>query len=130
MLTLYRRHRATCKYKSHRVKCFCPIWVQWVLRGEKIRRSLDLTNWEAANKLVRDWEADGRKEVPTVEEAAARFITDLKSRGLSQDTFKKFHLLTETVIHAGQFYNLAIYLTPPDTIGCGLTSFANGTGSI
>jgi hypothetical protein len=24
----------------------------------------------------------------------------------------------------------AIYLTPPDTIGCGFTSFANGTGSI
>jgi hypothetical protein len=28
------------------------------------------------------------------------------------------------------FFNLAIYLTPPDTIGCGFTSFANGTGSI
>jgi Cu/Ag efflux pump CusA len=28
------------------------------------------------------------------------------------------------------FPNLAIYLTPPDTIGCGFTNFANGTGSI
>lgn len=28
------------------------------------------------------------------------------------------------------FRNLAIYLTPPDPTGCGLTSFANGTGSI
>ena len=26
--------------------------------------------------------------------------------------------------------NLAIYLTPPSTIGCGFTNFANGTGSI
>ena len=31
---------------------------------------------------------------------------------------------------ASEFLNLAIYLTPPGTIGCGLTSFANGTGPI
>ena len=29
-----------------------------------------------------------------------------------------------------QFYNLAIYLTPPGPSCCGFTSFANGTGSI
>jgi hypothetical protein len=28
------------------------------------------------------------------------------------------------------FQNLAIYLTPPGPTGCGLTSFANGIGSI
>ena len=28
------------------------------------------------------------------------------------------------------FRNLAIYLTPPTPIGCGFTSFANGTGSV
>jgi hypothetical protein len=31
---------------------------------------------------------------------------------------------------ATTFWNLAIYLTPPSTIGCGFTNFANGTGSI
>jgi len=37
--------------------------VQGILRDEKIRKSLDLTNWEAANKLVRDWEVETPKDV-------------------------------------------------------------------
>jgi hypothetical protein len=81
MLTLYRRHRAGCRFKSRRAKCFCPIWAQGILRGEKIRKSLDLTNWEAAQKLCRDWEIDGRKEIPSVREALTRFVADQKSRG-------------------------------------------------
>ena len=48
MLSLYR-DRAKCKIKSRRAKCSCPICVQGVLHDEKIRQSLDLTNWEAAN---------------------------------------------------------------------------------
>ena len=94
MLTLYRRHRAKCKSTARRAKCFCPIWVQGILRGEEIRKSLDLTNWEAASKLVRDWEIEKPKDVPAVEEAAKRFIADLKSRGLSPDTVRKFELIT------------------------------------
>ncbi len=94
MLTLYRRHRANCKSTARRAKCFCPIWVQGILRGENIRKSLDLTNWEAANKLVRDWEIEKPKNTPTIEEAATRFLADLGSRGLSRDTVKKFELLT------------------------------------
>ena len=90
MLTLYRRHRAKCKSTARRAKCFCPIWVQGILRGEEIRKSLDLTNWEAASKLVRDWEVEKPKDVPTIEEAAKRFIADLKSRGLSPDTVVNF----------------------------------------
>ena len=115
MLTLYRRHRATCKYSSRKAKCFCPIWVQGVLRGEKIRRSLDLTNWEAASKLARDWEIDGCKEIPTVEEAAARFVADLESRGLSPDTVKKFHLLTGEL--SLQFPKWSVDRFTPDDMG-------------
>ncbi len=66
MLTIYRRHRAKCKCTSRRAKCFCPIWVQGILRGEEIRKSLDLTNWEAAATLVRDWEIEGHKDIPSV----------------------------------------------------------------
>ncbi len=94
MLTIYRRHRAKCKCASRKAKCFCPIWVQGILRGEEMRKSLDLTNWEAASKLVRDWEIEKPKDVPTIEEASKRFIADLKSRGLSADTVKKSELMT------------------------------------
>lgn len=92
MLTLYRRHRATCKFTGRRAKCSCPIWVQGVLQGEHVRESLDLTNWEAANKLMREWEL-GKKDVPTLDDAADRFLADLKRRSLSPDTVKKIELL-------------------------------------
>ena len=54
MLTAYRRHQAPCSHRSRRFKnCKCPIWVQGSLRGEYVRRSLDLRSWEAAANLVR-----------------------------------------------------------------------------
>ncbi len=93
MLNLYRRHRAGCKSSARRAKCSCPIWVQGILRGESIRKSLDLTNWEAASELVRDWEIEGHKDIPSVSGAMERFISDMEARGLSPDTIAKFRLL-------------------------------------
>lgn len=90
MLTIYRRHRAKCKCTSRKAKCFCPIWVQGILRGEEIRKSLDLTNWEAAAALVRDWEIEGHKDIPSVSGAMDRFIADMEARSLSPDTIAKF----------------------------------------
>jgi integrase/recombinase XerD len=90
MLTIYRRHRANCKMKGRKAKCFCPIWAQGILHGEKVRQSLDLTAWEAAQKKVRDWEVNGRKDFPTIAEAMDRFIADLEARELSPDTIAKF----------------------------------------
>ncbi len=68
------------------------------MHGEMIRRSLDVRSWEAAQKIVREWES-GQRVSPTVEEAAERFIDDLQSRGLSGDTVKKFELLTAELSH-------------------------------
>ncbi len=66
-LTLYRRHGRHCPYygkprnarNNRACKKRCPIWVQGSLGREYIRRSLDLTCWEAAVNLVRSWEAAG-----------------------------------------------------------------------
>ena len=115
MLTIYRRHRASCKSKARRAKCFCPIWVQGILRGEEIRKSLDLTNWEAASKLVRDWEIEKPKNVPTIEEAAKRFIADLNSRGLSVDTVKKFELISGEL--SAEFPKWLVDRFTPDDLG-------------
>lgn len=90
MLTLYRRHRSTCKSKARRSKCFCPIWVQGILRGETIRKSLDLTNWEAANKLVRDWEVDGPAVVKSAREAVDGFLNDREAMKLSEAMMRKY----------------------------------------
>lgn len=96
MLTVYRRHRATCKHRARRFKgCFCPVWVQGVLRGEKIRRSLDLTNWEAAQKLVRNWEIHSPDLCMTVNQAADRFLEDNAARKLTDRQLRKYKTVVE-----------------------------------
>jgi hypothetical protein len=45
---------------SRHCKRQCSIWVQGSLGGEYVRRSLDLTNWQAAEDVVRSWEVSGR----------------------------------------------------------------------
>src|SRR5205085_7099358 len=102
MLTLYRRHTSDCMFsgKNRHAKggqaCAsrCPIWVQGSLRGEYIRRSLDLRSWQAASDLVRGWEASGtvgvvKPDVPTVKEALDKFFQDAAARGLTEATIKK-----------------------------------------
>jgi integrase/recombinase XerD len=101
MLTIYRRHAPPCKYTSRRFRnCKCPLWVQGSLRGEYVRRSLDLRSWEAATDLVRGWEASGeigviRKTAPTIAEAVEKFLEDCESRGLKEPSLKKYRRLLE-----------------------------------
>ena len=81
MLNLYRRHQPPCRFASRRYRnCNCPIWVQGSLRGEYIRRALDLRSWSAATDLVRDWEASGeigvvkKPDIPSIAEAVEKFF--------------------------------------------------------
>jgi integrase/recombinase XerD len=107
MLTVYRRHLSDC---AHRPKgrrwnrCACPIWVQGTLGGEVIRRSLDLTSWEAAADRVRGWEASGtvgvvKAEVPTIREAVAKYLADAEARKLAPESIKKLrHTLEKRLV--------------------------------
>ena len=102
MLHLYRRHVPDCFFfdKARGAKgakgcrTACPIWVQGSLRGEYIRRALNLTSWEAASDLVRQWEASGtigvvKPDVPTVRQAVEKFFADAEARRLSSSTISK-----------------------------------------
>jgi hypothetical protein len=100
VLNLYRRHQSPCRFTTRRNrKCSCPIWVQGSLRGEYVRRSLDLRSWSAATDLVRDWEASGeigvvkRAEVPTIAEAVQKFVQDANAQQLSRETIRKYDSL-------------------------------------
>ncbi len=100
MLNLYRRHQPPCRYASRRYRnCNCPIWVQGSLRGEYLRRALDLRSWSAATDLVRDWEASGeigvvkKPDIPTISEALERFLADAKAQQLSGETIRKYENL-------------------------------------
>src|SRR6185295_8148324 len=103
-LAISRRHSSECQFygrprrDSRSQKCQCVIWVQGSLGSEYLRRSLDLTSWQAAQELVRDWEASGevgvkRLEIPTIADAVERFFEDMNARGLSDATISKQNVL-------------------------------------
>ncbi|MGC1107348.1 MAG: tyrosine-type recombinase/integrase [Candidatus Acidiferrales bacterium] len=100
MLTIYRRHRRSCKQRTKGRKhrhCQCPIWVDGFLSGKEIRESLKLRDWQRAQEMVRDWEAQARKtEKPdrkTVVGAWKEFLIDAKARNLHESTVRKYKLL-------------------------------------
>jgi integrase/recombinase XerD len=99
MLTVYRRHRKSCK---HRIKgreyrhCDCPIWIDGFLGEKELRRSIKTRSWQRAHELVREWEAADRVttiERKTIEEAWVDFLADLNSRHLHPSTIRKYRLL-------------------------------------
>jgi site-specific recombinase XerD len=68
--------------------------VYGTLGGERIRRALDQTAWEAASDLVAGWTASGeigvvRPDVPGLREAATKFLEDGQARHLTEETLKK-----------------------------------------
>lgn len=101
MLRIYRRHTKACPHKSRQYRrCSCSIWVQGTLRGETIRESLDLTSWEAATNVVREWEAKGRLRsdtaaVPNIAEAVAKYLADAQARNLREPTLRLIRTLIE-----------------------------------
>ena len=107
MLTIYRRHSEECPHfgKPRNARgargCACPIWVQGSLRGEYIRKALNLTSWEAASDVVRGWHASGeigvmKPDIPTVSEAVSRFFEDAVARGLKPATIGKYKVASRS----------------------------------
>ncbi len=96
MLTIFRRHLKSCKYGSRRFKgCSCPISVEGRLHGEYIRKSLEVRNWESAQKLVRDWEAGEKHKTVPLKEACEKFVKDAEARGIGDAQMGKYRLLTK-----------------------------------
>src|SRR5882672_6076432 len=95
-LTIYRRHLSSCKHRLRTQKsCQCPVWAQGTLNGEWIKKSLGVRSWEAAQKIVRDWEAGGTPDSTIdVKEACDAFIRDCEARNLSDGTVRKYKLWT------------------------------------
>jgi hypothetical protein len=100
MLTICPRHRRRC---SQRMKgrrhphCQCPIWVDGSLGGKEIRESLRLRDWQRAQEMVREWEAEDRKTLKlqraTVTDTWKEFLTDAQARNLHESTIRKYKLL-------------------------------------
>ena len=104
MLTLYRRHKATCSRiheprGSHASnhKCKCPIWIDGILGNTEVRRSLKLRDWTMAARKLQKYEAEeriSREGAPTtLAHAWASLLADLEARKLSYQTIRKYKLL-------------------------------------
>jgi integrase len=66
-----------------------------VLDGAAVRRSLDLTNWEAANRKIRELEIHGDGKSLSVHEAVERFMSERKTRKLSDAMYRKYRHATD-----------------------------------
>jgi site-specific recombinase XerD len=97
MLHLYRRHLESCGRKKRVANCSCPIWVQGRLHGRLLRKSLGIRNWESAQSIVRDWEANKAGSIP-LGVAFARFIADCGARKLSPETIYKYRVLEKEMV--------------------------------
>lgn len=99
MLTLFKRHTGKCreergeKPRDYR-RCPCPIHVEGSLGGEKIRKGLNQTSWEAAENLIRDWIKAGRigaetKRTP-LKTAVELFLAEAESRNLAEESVRLY----------------------------------------
>lgn len=100
-LRLIRRHLKDCSQTSTKYRrCKCPIHVYGTLAGEKIRKALDQTSWDAATDLVNGWTASGeigviKAEAPTTREAVKKFLEDCEARKLGWEAMRKYRHLLE-----------------------------------
>lgn len=78
--------------------CTGPIWVTGSLHCKKMRKALGIRNWEAAQKIVRDWEARIEGGYVTVKEAFDRFIAAPVANKKSEATMVKYRLLEREMI--------------------------------
>jgi integrase/recombinase XerD len=114
MLTIYRRHRRSCRQRAKGRKyrhCQCPIWVDGTLGEKEIRESLKLRDWPRAQELIRQWEAENRriiqqeKEV-SIKEAHVKFMADAEARKLNEATLYKYRLLFRQLDTFAEAHNL------------------------
>jgi len=105
MLQLYRRHKKSCPHTSRKYRrCKCPLWVQGTLAAEHVRKSLDLTSWEAAEALIHEWSVQGRiglvRSSPSVGDAIRAFLADAEARALRPATLKKLETIFDKQMRA------------------------------
>lgn len=98
MLNLSRRHSATKCGKTKRRDCTCPIWVSGSLHGKPVRKTLGVRNWDAAQRIVRDWEARIDGDSLSVKDGFERFLADCTARNLGEASLGKYRLLEKEMI--------------------------------
>ena len=96
MLTLYRRHTQTCRYRARGRawrRCSCPVWVDGLWHGAEIRQSLKTDRWETAQQIIETWQTGQAAREISIPEACDAFKAEAVARGVTQSTHKKYRHL-------------------------------------
>jgi len=115
MLTLYRRHKATCpefaKGRDSHNRCKCKIYADGVLGGKEERKSLKTRDWTKANQIVQQWEAQERivegTAAVTLAAAWAALLADVKTR-VGFETLRKYKTLESQMTAWGNARGLTL----------------------
>src|SRR5262249_29073895 len=92
-------HKKGCKFRAQgrdRLNCTCPIWVDWRVSGNRIRKPIGLSDWQLAQQRARKWEAEGMHGTTspqTIKDACEGFTADAEARRLKEPTLYKYKLL-------------------------------------
>lgn len=110
MLTIYRRHEKRCAHRHEGRKhrhCKCPVWVDGYINGVRTTKSLNTRDWERAQRIVREWEAEGERpeepEAVTIERACQLFLEDATARNLREPTLYKYRLLFRQLLEFAKY---------------------------
>lgn len=99
MLNIYRRHSPKCPHYSEGRqynRCRCRIWYDWNLDARRITKPIGTRDWQKAQQLAREIEAEGRvvtRGSPLIETACEDFLADAKARQLQPPSIYKYELL-------------------------------------
>lgn len=102
MLTLFRRHLDTCPHRDQGrafLKCDCPIHCDGMVKGRRIRESMNTSNWGRATRRMAELEeqaVSGRARKP-VADAVAAFLGSLDIQPSSMRKYRR--ILTKLQEH-------------------------------
>ena len=94
MLTIWRRHTASCPHRKKGrsiLKCNCPLWADGYLNGKRVlRQSLGTRDMARARKKAVALEAPDAGVFKAVGEAVTAFLEHCESEGLAHSTIRKY----------------------------------------
>lgn len=132
MLTLWKRHSATCLASLAKNKklaadqrrfhkgCQCACWVTGMhpITNEYVKKALGTTSWEAAEKLKMATETKTTEQVEadglTITKALAVWSTDKERVGTASTTMRNYRSLTNQILAYAKAHGLVLLsqLTP------------------
>jgi len=127
MPNTYRRHKASCKHSSeydyqngsighgpqyrkgeNYMKCKCPIWVDIMVQGKRVRKSLNTFDEQEAARKVLEITAGGGQEDSTVKNAVGDFIEDRKSNNLVDRTIGNYEDMLNHLVQFCETHSITL----------------------